>query len=160
MTTFAREILFEVIDDIQPLLQLHYGELTRDKDRVKLEPMWERYAQLEATGRDLLQIFTARDDDGALVGYACFFVQAHLHYRALFPAINDVLFIRPDRRDSTGLRLIRFCERELKPYADKIVFHVKPGTPMAALLPRLGYALEEHIFGKFLTNPTAAAAGE
>lgn len=149
MVTFAREILFEVVEDVQPLLQLHYEELTLNRDRVKLDPMWEKYAQLEASHRDALQIFTARDE-GALVGYAAFFVQPHLHYRSLFPAINDVIFVHPQRRDSTGLRLIRHCERELKPYAQKIVFHVKPDTPMAALMPKLGYALNEHVFGKFL----------
>jgi L-amino acid N-acyltransferase YncA len=150
MTTFAREILFEVIDEIQPLLALHYAELARNKDRVKLEPMWERYAHAEASGRDAFQIYTARDEQGVLVGYAAFFVQPHMHYRELFPAINDVIFVHPQHRDSTGLRLIRFCERELQKYAHKIVFHVKLDTPMAALLPRLGYALEEHVYGKFL----------
>lgn len=149
MTDFARELLFEVVEDITPLLQLHYEELTRNKDRVRLDPMWEKYAQLEASARDALQIFTARDA-GALVGYAAFFVQPHLHYRDLFPAINDVVFVHPQHRGATGLRLIRYCERELKPFAQKIVFHVKPDTPMAALLPKLGYALEEHVFGKFL----------
>lgn len=149
MATFAREILFEVVEDVQPLLALHYEELTLHKDRVKLDPMWERYAHLEASHRDALQIFTAREE-GVLVGYAAFFVQPHLHYRALFPAINDVIFVHPKHRGTAGVRLIRFCERELKPHAQKIVFHVKPETPMAALLPRLGYALEEHNFGKFL----------
>jgi hypothetical protein len=149
MVLFSRELLFEVVEDIQPLLLLHYAELTRNKERVKLDPIWERYAQLEASNPQALQIFTARDD-GALVGYAAFFVQPHLHYRDLFPAINDVLFVHPDRRDSTGLRLIRYCEKQLKPHAQKIVFHVKPDTPMAALLPKIGYQPEEMIFGKFL----------
>lgn len=142
-------MVFEVIEDIMPLLDMHYAELTRDKDRVKLDPMWERYAQLEASGRDALQVYTARNGE-TLVGYAAFFVQPHLHYRALFPAINDVVYVHPEHRGSVGLRLIRHCERELKPFAHKIVFHVKSDTPMAALLPRLGYALEEHVFGKFL----------
>jgi hypothetical protein len=143
-----------VVEDVQPLLALHYEELTLNKERVKLDPMWERYAQLEASHRDALQIFTARDD-GALVGYAAFFVQPHLHYRALFPAINDVIFVHPQRRNSTGLApdpLLRARAEAVR--AEDRQFHVKPATPMAALLPKLGYGVngepEELIFGKFL----------
>lgn len=158
MVTLAREILFEVVEDVQPLLQAHYEELCLSKDRMALDPMWERYAQLEATDRDALQIYTARDE-GALIGYAAFFVTAHLHYRAFIPAINDVLFISPVARGSTGLRFIRYCEQELARFAQKIVWRVKSGTPMHLLLqhPKLGYALDELAYGKFL-NPVNASA--
>lgn len=149
MVAFAREILFEVVEDVQPLLQAHYEELCLHKDRMALDPMWERYAQLEASHRDALQIYTAREH-GALVGYAAFFVSAHLHYRAFIPAINDVVFVAPSARGSTGVRFIRHCEQELKPFAHKVVWRVKPDTPMAKLLARLEYAVDEIAYGKFL----------
>lgn len=146
---FAREVLEQVVQDITPLLLLHYEELTLHKDRVKLNPHWDNYACLEATSHHALQIFTARDA-GALVGYAVFFVQPHPHYRDLLTAHNDLLFVHPQHRGTTGLRLIRYCERQLAPHAHKVLWHVKPGTPLAALLPKLGYGLEEHIFATFL----------
>lgn len=155
MLTLARESLYEVVEDIAPLLSAHSRELTNNRDRVVLDPMWEKYAQLEASAPNALQIFTARED-GKLVGYAVFMVQPHLHYRALFPAINDLLYTRPEERGTTGLRLIRFCEQELAAVAHKIVWHAKPGTVLEKLLPKLGYAPEESIWGKFLDKSAAA----
>lgn len=154
MLALARESLYEVVEDITPLLPRHSRELTNNRDRVVLDPMWEKYAALEASG-DVLHIYTARDD-GALVGYAVFFVQAHLHYRSLFPAINDLLWVKPEERGTSGLRLIRFCEQELAAVADKIVWHSKPDTVLEKLLPRMGYAMEETIWGKFLDKSATA----
>lgn len=150
MVTFAREILFEVVEDAQPLLELHYEELARHKDRVKLAPMWEKYAQLEASDANALQIFTARTDRGELVGYASFFVQPHLHFRDLFPAINDLVFVHPAHRNGTGVALLRHCERELKAFAQDIVFRAQPGTALDRLLPRIGYEHEENVWRKAL----------
>jgi hypothetical protein len=148
---FAREHLAGVMPDIAPLLQLHYQELTRNKDRVKLDPQWDKYEQIEASAPDALQVFTARQAR-ALVGYAAFFVHAHPHYRELVVAANDVIFVHPDLRGSAGVRLIRFCERSLAATAHKVLWHVKPGTAMQSLLAHqhMGYELEELMYGKFL----------
>lgn len=149
MVTFKKELLYEVVVEVDDLLKLHYEELTANKDRVKLDPVWDDYAALERMGR--LAVYSARDGS-RLVGYAAFFLNKHIHYAGWLPAINDVLFLHPDyRKGSTGIKLIRFCEQQVKKAgADEIVFHTKQNTVMLKLLDHLGYATKEVVLGKIL----------
>ena len=149
MITFHKEFLCEVVNEVDALLKLHYEELTRNKDRVKLDPIWTDYAALEQAGR--FHVFTARED-GLLVGYAAFFVQQHLHYRDLRVAMNDVLFLNPEHRlGMTGIRLLKFCETELKKLGvQKLVWHAKLDTSLIPILHRLNYQTEEISLARFL----------
>jgi GNAT superfamily N-acetyltransferase len=149
MVTFAHELLCEVVQEVQPLLQMHYQELTLHKDVVKLDPQWKEYALLEQLGRFL--VFTARED-GDLCGYNAFFLTRHLHYAGLTVAQNDVFFLAPDhRRGTTALRFLRYCEEQLRALgADKLVYHAKLSNNFAPILHRLGYADEEVMAGKLL----------
>lgn len=149
MISFAKELLYEVVNEVDDLLKLHYDELTRNKDRVKLAPIWDDYAALERMGR--FHIFTARDGS-RLAGYSAFFVNQHLHYAELKTAMNDVLFLHPDQRQgATGIRLIKFCEVELQKLgAQKVCWHAKLDTPLIPILHRLQYQTEELSLAKFL----------
>ena len=147
---FQRELLFEIVNEVQGLLQLHYDELTLNKDFVKLKPMWERYAALERAGAFV--VYTARDKK-ELVGYSAFFINQHLHYGDLTVAANDVLFLHPKHRNGrNGIRLIQFCEQELSKQLDafKITWHAKMQTDLGSVLVRMGYATEEAMFAKLL----------
>jgi hypothetical protein len=147
---FARELLCECMQEAQPLLERHYGELTRRKDIVVLDPMWNEYALLERLGR--FMVFTARGEAGNLIGYNAFFVNKHLHYASLTVAQNDVFWIEPDhRRGTLALRFLRYCEDYLnKEGVDKVVYHCKASNNFGPILHRLGYADEETMCGKFL----------
>ena len=149
MISFRRELLCEVVEEVQPLLERHYLELTRNKDVVKLAPKWAAYAAMEQPG--CFTVFTARDDD-KLIGYNAFFVQTHMHYEGLTVAQNDVFWIEPDyRRGVTALRFLRFCEDHLKAQGVmKLVYHCKPSNNFAPILHLLGYADEEVMCGKIL----------
>jgi hypothetical protein len=146
---FARELLCEVVEEVQPLLEKHYAELTLNQDVVKLDPQWERYALLESLGS--LVIFTARDG-GMLAGYNAFFISHHMHYAALKVAQNDVFYVSEDhRKGSAPLRFLRYCEAQLKADgAHKIVYHCKPSNQFANILIRMGFAGEEAMVGKLL----------
>ncbi|MBV8666745.1 MAG: GNAT family N-acetyltransferase [Burkholderiaceae bacterium] len=149
MISFQREIVYDFMGDCQELLKLHYQELTRNKEVVSLNPIWEKYAALEKAG--LIALFTARDD-GQLVGYSAFIVQPHLHYAETLIAQNDVLFLHPDyRKGMTGIKLIKYSERELKTQGvRKIVWHAKMDTVFRKILNRLGYVEEEVMAAKLL----------
>jgi GNAT superfamily N-acetyltransferase len=149
MIAFAQELLCEVVQEVQPLLELHYQELTLNKDLVKLDPRWQDYRLLEQLGRFV--IFTARDD-GNLVGYSAYFLNKHLHYSGLTVAQNDVLFVHPDsRRGTTALRFLTYAEEQLKALgADKLVYHIKFSLDWRPILHRRGYADEEVMVGKLL----------
>jgi len=149
---YQQELLSDVWDAVYPLLQLHYEELTLHKDVVKLAPKWVEYEILETAG--LFALFTARADDGQLVGYNAFFLNTHMHYAGLFMAVNDVFYIRDDyRHGSTALRLLRFSETALKRLgAQKVVYHCKAGNNFATILRSrlLGYSDEEAVVGKII----------
>ncbi len=132
----------------QELLHEHYLELTKHKEVVKLAPDWEAYEGLEAAGKLMSLVVRA---EGVLVGYAAFLIGPHLHYRDLFVAVNDVLFLKAEYRGSTGVRLIKAVEDLMQKLGvQKILWHAKPGTVLEKLLPRMDYSPEDTVFGKLL----------
>lgn len=145
---YQREIACEVFDDIKPLIELHYDEISRYKD-IKLDPAWHRYDQAEKAG--LLRVFTARDDNtNELIGYAIFIINYNMHYQKSLQALQDILFIRPDRRGS-GARFILWCDNELKKEGIQVVYHhVKKAHNFGALLERMGYECVDLIYAKRL----------
>lgn len=149
MIAIQKESLGDVRAEIAPLLEMHYQELTCHKEAIKLAPMWGQYEAIEKAGK--LAVFTARES-GDLVGYAAFFVAPHLHYADTLCATNDVLFLHPlYRRGATGIRLIRYCEDELKKAGvGKLTWHIKHSLDWSPILMRMGYASEEVMVGKIL----------
>lgn len=154
MLALSREGLYEVFEDIQPLLRDHYAELAKNQESIALNPDWARYAQIEASGA--LRVFTARDD-GALVGYSVFFISVHPHYADVVLASNDVLFLKKSHRTGrAGLRLIAFSERELgAEFSTKkvsVAWHAKLGTALEAILRKTGYGVQDIVFTRLLSS--------
>ena len=143
----GRETLFDVADEIDALLLEHYEELTHQKLKIKLKPMWGKYAELERAGK--LFIFTAREAH-KLVGYSAFFLAPHPHYEDTLVAQNDVLFLtKTARLGMSGVRLIKFSEESMRAAgAHKITWHVKFTNDFRPILHRLGYLDEEVMCGK------------
>lgn len=150
MITFQREPLKALIDDVQPLLGLHYEELTLNKHTVKLAPRWDLYFRLEEL--ESFFTFTARDDR-ELLGYNAFFLNHHMHYGDLVVAQNDVLFLHPNaRRGTTGLRFIDYTEQAARTMGvNKLCYHIKFSHDWRPILHRRGYADEEVMCAKLLT---------
>lgn len=150
MISFQQEKLDDIIPNVKELLLDHYQELTLNKARVKLKPVWTRYANMEKHNR--FYAVTARDS-GSIVGYSGFIVQPHLHYGDILVAQNDVLFLKKEYRlGTTGIRLLKFSEQCMKDIGvNKITWHVKYSNDFRPILHRMGYADEDVIVGKFLT---------
>ena len=101
-----------LIEDIKPLLELHYQELTLNKEYIVLDPDWTKYKTLADANK--LVVVTARDLD-RLVGYSVFFITNHMHYQQNVFAMNDVLYLHPDyRKGSLGIKFIKASEIYLK----------------------------------------------
>jgi hypothetical protein len=135
--------------EVQPLLSAHWVEIATHPD-ITLDPIREKYESLQAS--DLLRIYTARDRNGNLIGYAVYIVGPHLHYRDSLCASQDVLFVaKHARHGSMGTRLITYADNAL--WADGVqnVFqHVKVDHDFGRLLERLGYTQVEKIYAKRL----------
>lgn len=152
MITFGAETLYEVIDEVPPLLEAHYRELAKNQDRVHLNPDWPRYAELERIGAFFL--YTVRSAESELIGYSAFFASTHPHYADYMLVSNDVLWLAPSHRTGrTGVRFTRYCEEQIRlRYSARIslTWHAKEGTALASMLPRMGYGLQDIVFSKLL----------
>ncbi len=138
MLTFQRERSTDLWPEIMPLLMEHKKEIA-SYDDIHLSPDMDAYDRCEAMG--MLRCYTARLND-RLIGYACFFVKANMHYRESLQAVQDVLFVtKPHRHGRVGLKLIRHSEYELMCEGVQVVYHhLKCNRPETiALFHKLGY---------------------
>lgn len=144
------EIRETTVDEIlggADLLAAHWDEIALNKQVMQLNPDAERYRALEAQGMLLiLGAYIA----GELVGYSVNFLMNHLHYADLRVCNNDLLFIAKEHRHGKlGVQLIKRTEEEAKARGARMVlWHAKPDTALNALMPRLGYGVQDIIFSK------------
>lgn len=150
MITYQQESLATCKADAIPLLEKHWEEIALNKEKIKLNPDWKAYADLEDA--DILKIFTAREDGKKLVGYFVVFVKAHIHYKDHLFAYNDILFVDEDyRKGFTSVRLMKFAEKCLKvDGVEVMVVNTKRHKPFDSLLIWLGYKHVENLYSKVL----------
>lgn len=146
---FAEETYYQVVEDIKPLIKQHWEQIAVNKDKIKLNPDWQAYEDLNLAGH--LKIYTARDN-GKLVGYFIVGVSTHIHYKDHKFANNDILFVQPNSRAGmTGYKLINFAEQQLKKLGVSVInINTKTHAPFDKLLERMGYDLTEKNFGKYI----------
>jgi GNAT superfamily N-acetyltransferase len=147
--TYQQESLVTVKADIIPLLEKHWEEVALNKEKIKLNPDWDAYANLEDAG--VLKIFTSRED-GKLVGYFVVFVKSHIHYKDHLFCYNDVIFVDEEyRKGFTSTRLIKFAEKCLKADGVEVmIVNTKRHKPFDSLLVWLGYKHIENLYSKVL----------
>jgi len=143
--TYQQESLVTTKADIIPLLEKHWEEVALNKEKIKLNPDWDAYANLEDAG--ILKIFTARDDR-KLVGYFVVFVKSHIHYKDHLFCYNDVIFVDEEyRKGFTSPRLIKFAEKCLKADGVEVmIVNTKRHKPFDSLLVWLGYKHIENLY--------------
>lgn len=130
------------------LFEAHWVEVGRDRDKIRLNPDWERWLRLQQA--NALRCFTIRKD-GVLVGYAGFLFMAHPHYKDHVFAHCDVIYVAPEHRGITAVKLLKLVERELTADgASKISFHIKREHDHARLFEGLGYTASETIYEKLV----------
>lgn len=146
---FKRERAKDIIDDIKPLIIRNWQETGFYKD-IPLDPDFERYVNTDDSG--FLRIFTARNGDGELCGYAIFFVVPHLQFRSSLQASQDVIYLDPECRGIAGVNFIRWCEDELRKEGVQLLMqHISCKTEKTLdLFKNLGYEEVEIILGKRL----------
>lgn len=146
---FALENLAKVRREIEPLLEEHWKEIALNKDKIKLNPDWRAYADLDSI--NALRIYTARKD-GKLMGYFVIIVSKSLHYRDHLFANNDIIFLtKPARKGLTGVKLIKFALDSLEAEGvTKVHINTKAHQPFDAILERLGFEEIERVYSLML----------
>lgn len=144
------EVTHELIDEMIPLLEAHRQELTAFKD-IELHVATQKYVDLYKLG--CLKCFIIRDEANSIVAYLAYFINQNLHYYDYTYAVQDVLYVRPDRRGAMlGYKIIKHADKVLK---DKynvsvVVQHVKIKHDFKPLLDKLGYERVEYNYMKRL----------
>lgn len=138
----------EMLAQAEQLFADHWDEIALNKQVMVLKPDTARYEAMDKAG--CLLILAAFDQAGALVGYSVNFVLRHLHYADLCTASNDLLFVAKEHRQGRlGLQLIRATEARAKDMGARLVlWHAKPNTPLAEIMPRMGYGVQDIIFSR------------
>jgi len=146
---YAKEFFVQVIDEIKPLLEKHWEEIALNKEKVPLDPDYDRYLFLEKSG--ILDIYTAREN-GKLMGYCITFTMPHIHYMSTVMASVDILYVDPSRRGKmAGVLLMKFVEEKMKEKGVQVfTHHVKVEHDYSSILKRLGYVEVERIYNKYL----------
>jgi len=138
------------------IFRSHWDEIALNKTDIALNPDYERYEQLETAG--ILKIFTARENvckhtnRTVVAGYFVCFVMPHLHYKDHLFATNDILYLKPEYRQGfTALGLIRFAEKCLAEDGVSVVqINTKAHKSFDPLLERMGYTLNDRVYGKLI----------
>lgn len=146
---YQEERLAACMAEIEPLLKMHFDEVSPDKEAMPLKVNWQQYLLMNLSGR--LAFFTAREGT-ELAGYAAFFLYDHPHHAGIEVAQNDVVFLHPKhRKGGAGYRLLKFCEEQLKQRGVRqMIVGVTPARDFSPLLYRMGYKDEEKLVSKIL----------
>ncbi len=149
MLRIVETTVADKIELAAPLLRAHWDEIARNKRVMVLDPDVAAYERLEAQGLLIgVMAFDAED----LVGYSVsIFAPKHIHYRGLAVVNNDVIYVAPAYRGAArvGLALIRETERIARERGAKLVlWHAKPDTALEAVLPRLGYDVQDIVYSR------------
>lgn len=112
MITAQVEPFLPFLEEVKPLLPLHWEELAMNKDKVPLAPQWGVYEAMDAAGQ--IMTVTLRER-GRLVGYFVGFVKPGLHYETCLTLTMDIFWTHPDIRGGlAGVKLFRAVEKEAK----------------------------------------------
>lgn len=144
---FAKEDPNVLIEYGMPLFQMHFSEISANQD-IPLEPDMDAYRQIAANGA--LRVFTIREDGKNIIGYAVFFVKSNAHYKSSIQAVQDILFIRKDKR-GFGREFVNWCDKQLKDEGVQVVYHhVKLAHNWGHMLEELDYKPVETIYARRL----------
>lgn len=149
MITIQVESFTEQLDELMPLLPLHYEELALNKDKVPLAPQYDIYMKREELGE---LIFVTVRELGELIGYFIGFIAPGLHYKTCLTCTMDIFYIHPEKRGSSiGADLFRFTEKELtRRGVQRWFVGSKCHMDASWLFERLGFDRVEVYYSKML----------
>lgn len=149
MLTAQVELLRDMLPDIKGLLPLHWNELALNKDKVPLKPDYDRYIALEELG---IMCTVVLRENGVAIGYVIGLISPHLHYMSCLTYIMDILYVSPDKRQSTGgMKLMTTLLKELKRRGvQRAVFNTKVHHNISPLFIKFGGKHIEEIYSIWL----------
>lgn len=148
MISYQEERLHNFLEEVKPILENHYEELSVTKN-FKLNPDYDSYLKMQDNGS--FCALTCRLD-GKLIGYIGYFTYRHMHYYDCLTAIEDLYYVQKEHRNGrVGLKLFTESEKMLKDKGvNRIILSCKTHQDHTKLFEHLGYNFYEKHFTKML----------
>lgn len=149
MIEYNVEFLSMCLEELKPLLTEHWEEIALNKDKIKLNPNYKQYLDLEKAG--MCHTVIARKDS-KVIGYYISFIVDHMHYQDHKFAMNDIMFLHPDHRGGrTAMKLIKFAEERLRKLGVSVMtMHMKTDFPFEPLAQACGFNKVEYNYSKYI----------
>lgn len=143
--TAAPEPFAPFLEEVKPVLPIHWEELALDKGEVPLDPQYDLYLARDAAGQAMAVVLR---DAGKLVGYFVGFVAPGLHYKTCLTLTMDIFYVLPEHRGSGGgFVLFAAVEAEAKRRGVQRMFvGSKLHKDSSWLFERLGYVEVERFY--------------
>lgn len=99
---------------------------------------------VDAINKGLMRIFVARKD-GEPIGYCCFSIFCDIMHAHIVAAQCNALYVRPEYRGKTSIRLLKYAEAELRAKENIRRFYISaPDKKLCDLFEKLGYRFFEY----------------
>lgn len=150
MVDFKLESYDEIIDELVALSEDHWKEVEWGQDNLTLNPNLDVYESANASHN--LYMYSVRNEEEELVGYATFWIYDHPHHRDNLFAVNDLLYLLPEcRHTGYSQNFIYFCEQDLKNKGVSVItYSMKTKHRFEDLMYSSGYEHTECVFSKFV----------
>jgi GNAT superfamily N-acetyltransferase len=149
MIRYAVERYKDCIEELKPLLDMHYEEIAMYREHIEFDPDYDLYEKIDENGG--LHMVVVRDE-GRIIGYYVSFIHPNPHYKNDLFSVNDILFIHPDYRGRTvAFRMLKFTEEKLKEMGVSVMtLHMKVDFPFEELCIAFGMDKAEYLYTKYL----------
>lgn len=149
MITCQVEPFVPFLEEVKPILPIHWEELALNQDKVPLDPQYEIY--LARAAREEVLVVTVRED-GQLIGYFVGFIAPGLHYKTCLTCTMDIFYVHPEHRGAgAGFHLFKTVEGELRRRGVQRMFvGSKLHKDASWLFERLGYTEVERYYSHWL----------
>ena len=150
MYRYSEESFLEVIDDIKPLVKDHSEEVDVYQEVVQFNPDYDTYEAMAEMG--IIKFYTARAEDGELVGYSVMMVNQNPHYKDHLYGVNDIFYVHPDHRHTeVAPTLLKYTEDKMRELdVSVITMNMKTHQPFESLMDSLEWDKTEIVFTKLL----------
>lgn len=149
MLTASPEPFAPFLEEVKPILPLHYAELALDQDKVPLAPQYHEYLRRDSQGMVLTVVMR---EAGELVGYFVGFVAPGLHYETCLTLTLDIFWLKPEHRgQGGGAILFKAVEAEARRRGVQRMFvGSKTHLDASYLFDKLGYTKVETFYTNWL----------
>ena len=141
----------ELVEELRPLWEEQYEELSNVKGVIKLDPDIDQFNMLQDS--DVLKVITVRKD-GKLIGYLFWLIFSYLHFKDVLHAIADLYTITKEERGNGAGRglfeyAINFCKEQ---GVKRILLGEKTEHNHSELIESFGFMRTEQYYQLVITN--------